>query len=300
MESSSSSTSTTTKKKATSPWLPSIITFAAGASYGVTTVVLGQPLDTIKTRMQGMPETAKENSFVVGKTLFRKEGLRGLYRGGLPLLVGGSLMRSAQFGVSSHTKTTLDGWEGLPAYKLFGTLDYKVILAGMAGGAGRAVVEIPTDFFKVRRQVEHEYSFKSVLDGTVVTMGRNTVLFAAFMVYIDLTKQACQAGWIPSFLMTTDQSNLTPFAKGAICANFAWLTVWPMDVVKTQRQSGNYSHDLSAWQLLKDNYQSGRLFRGLLPGLVRSSIANGSSMAIYEFVHSGLTSWTGAERKDMT
>ena len=100
--------------------------------------------------------------------------------------------------------------------------------------------------------------------------------------------------------MTADQSNLSPFAKGAICGNLAWLTVWPMDVVKTQRQSGNYSNVNSAWQMLKDNYQSGRLFRGLIPGLARSSIANGSSMAVYEFVHLRLTEWTGAERRDMT
>ena len=73
-----------------------------------------------------------------------------------------------------------------------------------------------------------------------------------------------------------------------------------MDVVKTQRQSGNYIHNNSTWQMLKDNYQSGRLFRGLIPGLARSSIANGSSMAVYDFEHLRLTEWTGAERRDMT
>ena len=285
-----------------SAWSSSLITFAAGASYGFITVLVGQPFDTIKTRLQAMPDAAgASNSFAVGQALFRREGIRGLYRGGMPLLLSGSLMRSAQFGISSHTKTYLEGCPGLlPENKLFGMLDFVVILSGMAGGVGRAMVEIPADFFKVRRQVENRYALKSILDGSMVTVGRNAMGFATFMLYIDLAKQACQAGWIPALLMTTDQSNVTPFAKGAICGNLAWLTVWPMDVIKTQRQSGNYSRNKSAWQMLKDNYQSGRIFRGLIPGLARSSIANGSSMVVYEFVHLSLTEWTGAERRDMT
>ncbi len=83
--------------------LPNAITFAAGASYGLTTVFVGQPLDTIKTRMQGISATNHGNgssgfvSQLLG--LYSKEGVRGLYRGGFPLMIGGSLMRSAQFGV---------------------------------------------------------------------------------------------------------------------------------------------------------------------------------------------------------
>lgn len=51
--------------------------------------------------------------------------------------------------------------------------------------------------------------------------------------------------------------------------------------------------------LLKDNASSGRLFRGVVPGLVRSSIANGSSMVIYEWVHDLLTSYFDLQRLDM-
>ena len=52
--------------------------------------------------------------------------------------------------------------------------------------------------------------------------------------------------------------------------------------------------------LLKENIKTGRLFRGVVPGLVRSSIANGSSMVIYEKVHTSLTEQFGLERRDMT
>lgn len=203
-----------------------LVTFAAGASYGLTTVVVGQPLDTIKVRMQGMPSTAQQNAYKVGSELFYREGIRGLYRGGLPLFLGGSLMRSAQFGVSGRVKHWLEEHPQLSHYKIFGLFDWQVIVAGIAGGLGRGIVEIPTDFLKTRRQVEKSWTWTHLMDGTAITLARNTVLYTAFMVYIDLSKQACRAGFVPSLLMNESSDGLTPFAKGAICANLAWLTVW--------------------------------------------------------------------------
>jgi len=261
-----------------------IVTFGAGSAYGFSSVIIGQPLDTIKVRMQGLPNASKLSSSKVGRDLFRKEGIRGLYRGGLPLLVGGSLMRSAQFGVSGASKTWLEKNtnNGQPAF-------WHVVLSGMAGGLGRGIVEIPTDFFKTRRQVEHSnYKFREIFDGSGVTMMRNAGLFSLFMIYIDFSSQLCKKGYVPSALTTEDGHTLSSFPKGAICANLAWLTIWPFDVVKTQRQSGNYTSQTTT-QLFQDNFRSGRFFRGIVPGLVRATITNGSSMVLYDYVHSTLS-----------
>ncbi|CAJ1953684.1 unnamed protein product [Cylindrotheca closterium] len=276
-----------------------LVTFAAGASYGMTTVVVGQPLDTIKTRMQGLPSASRSSSFQVAKDLFFRESIFGLYRGGLPLFFGGAFMRSAQFGFSGACKSWLESSFGKTQNRWMGIFDWQIVVAGIAGGIGRGIVETPTDFFKTRRQVEKEWTLRHVLDGTGVTLARNVSLFSCFVVYLDISKQACQAGYVPSFLMQPSGDGLSPFAKGAICANLAWLTIWPLDVLKTQRQSGNYEGQ-SAMQLLKTNLQTGRLFRGVLPGLFRSTIANGSSMVVYELVHTNLTRTFQLERKDMT
>jgi len=195
----------------------------------------------------------------------------------------------------------------VPTYKLLGTIDSTVLLAGIAGGLGRALVEIPTDFFKIRHQVQinsnqkltMDVIQKQILDGSFVTMMRNTILFASFIVYVDLSKQACGAGVVPRVLCTAEGDGLTSFAKGAICSNMAWLTCWPMDVVKTQRQSGNYGDGATAFRLLGNNWKSGRLFRGLFPGLLRSTIANGSSMVVYETVQSEMSHYFRVQRKDM-
>ena len=210
-------------------------------------------------------------------------------------------MRSAQFGVSGKVKSMMDdNARTFPTHRVLGVFDYKVLLAGMAGGIGRGLVEAPTDFLKVRRQVENKgWTLRSMADGAGVTLFRNTFLYSAFVIYMDLSKQACAAGWVPAALMNGDGTQLTPFAKGAVCANLAWLTVWPGDVVKTQRQSG-LSEGLSAFQLLRQNLASGALFKGVVPGLARSTVANGCSMVVYEWVHTTLSSQLGVERKDMT
>ena len=98
-----------------------------------------------------------------------------------------------------------------------------------------------------------KWSYREALSG--VTMGRNTGLFSAFVVYMDLLRPYLGD---------------SPFVYGATCSNLAWLTVWPFDVVKTQRQSGRHP-GVSALALLSNAARDGALFRGLLPGLVRSS-----------------------------
>lgn len=72
-----------------------------------------------------------------------------------------------------------------------------------------------------------------------------------------------------------------------MCANLAWLTIWPLDVVKTQLQSGKYSGQ-SPLALIAEVHRSGLLYRGLLPGLTRSTLANGLSMVVYKKVEAWL------------
>lgn len=194
----------------------------------------------------------------------------------------------------------------VPSCNIFGVINSNVLLSGIAGGIGRAMVEIPTDFFKIRRQVQQNVNqklnisqiWKESLNGSFVTMSRNTILFSSFIIYVDLSKQAVAAGYVPRLICNEDQSGLTHFAKGSICANLAWITCWPMDVIKTQRQSGNYEGS-GGMSLLKRNFENGTLFRGILPGLLRSTLANGSSMVVYEYVHSNLSIMFGVGRKDM-
>jgi len=244
-----------------------LISFSAGMVYGFTSVAVGQPLDTIKTRMQARPENMSKGMFDVGMNLFKQEGIAGLYRGGSPLLLGGGFMRSAQFGFYDSCVRALRENIG-PSYRIFGFLDYQVVLAGFVGGFGRALVEGPADYIKTRRQVEQPWRLTQMYHGNGITMLRNSFLFMVFAVYVDISKQLVPGG-------------LGPFMTGAVCANLAWLTIWPLDVVKSQVQSGNFKGE--SWgSLLYAGFKSGRVYRGILPGLVRSTMANGCAMVAFK------------------
>ena len=187
-------------------------------------------------------------------------------------------MRSAQFGCNDLARDALRD-SSVPSFKIGGVVESHIVLAGMCGGLGRAVVEGPTEFFKIRQQIVAQWSYREALSGLGVTMGRNTGLFSAFVVYMDLLRPYLGD---------------SPFVYGATCSNLAWLTVWPFDVVKTQRQSGRHP-GVSALALLSNAARDGALFRGLLPGLVRSSIANGTSMVVYKRVHAELSRLAGRD-----
>ena len=91
------------------------------------------------------------------------------------------------------------------------------------------------------------------------------------MIYIDISKQLIPGG-------------LSPFWMGAINSNLAWLTIWPIDVVKSQRQSGKFQGQSSISLFLQNISNPRKLYAGCLPGLSRSFIANGCSMVVYDKV----------------
>lgn len=244
--------------------------FIAGFAYGTTTVIVGQPLDTIKTRMQAM---GTHSAVSTARSIFQQEGLRGLYRGGSALILGGAIIRSTQFGVYETVLAQVRSRWGATRVEdrlLGGLLDPQVVAAGFAGGVGRGLVEGPFEYVKTRRQVQGRWALREVFHGSGATMLRNSLLFSSFVIYMDAAARLVPGG-------------LSPFWSGAICSNLAWLTVWPLDVAKSQIQSGLHAHKSIA-ALVLANMRSGAVYKGLLPGLARSFLANGCSMVVYREV----------------
>jgi solute carrier family 25 (mitochondrial carnitine/acylcarnitine transporter), member 20/29 len=227
-----------------------------------------------------------------GREIYNLEGVRGLYRGGLPLILGGGMMRSAQFGVYNQVFSAIQQHFGPsnPENRWLGFLDPQVVFAGFVGGIGRGIVEGPFEYVKVRRQVQQPWKFTGItnpsssraitesleiFNGSAATIFRNSFLFSVFMINVDLSKQLVPGG-------------LSPFLTGAICSNLAWLSIWPLDVAKSQLQSGKYDGK-SYGVLIRDIISSGKLFKGIVPGLTRSTLANGVSMMVYKEVERRLT-----------
>lgn len=265
-----------------------LITFCCGGVYGLVCTAVGQPFDTIKTRMQAKPGVGKFGSLSVGTKLFQSEGVRGLYRGATPMFLSGGFQRAGQFFFYESTHRFIHA-NLPPAERILGLLDYQVLLAGLMGGVGRTIVEGPADYIKVRRQVGQSWRFSRMYEGFGTTGLRNSILFMNFALFTDIWKGVI----FPP--REGRASGVSPFVDFAVCANLAWMSIWPLDVVKSQIQSGHF-RDRSTFVLLRKIVSSGIMFRGLVPGLVRSTFANGSSGAAYVWLNKYLQSHFGESR----
>lgn len=68
--------------------------FVAGVFSGITKLTVGHPFDTIKVRMQTSADGKFKGPMDCLFQTIRKEGVRGLYKGATPPLVGWMMMDS--------------------------------------------------------------------------------------------------------------------------------------------------------------------------------------------------------------
>lgn len=73
--------------------------FLPGAAQGLTTVLLGHPFDTAKTRMQALGPTASRSLLQTMRNITRGEGITGLYRAASMPLIMSTTKRSLQFAI---------------------------------------------------------------------------------------------------------------------------------------------------------------------------------------------------------
>jgi solute carrier family 25 carnitine/acylcarnitine transporter 20/29 len=112
------------------------------------------------------------------------------------------------------------------------------------------------------------------MQGLGVTWMRTTGLMTTFFILVDSSVR-----WIPDVV---NAPVVGPFFKGGICATLAWWVIWPFETLKNQVQVAQ-AKEMSVWQRMKLLKQAGlkTMFRGIVPGSVRSIVANGASMLVF-------------------
>ena len=255
-------------------WKEGLITLVPGACFGVTSVVIGHPFDTVKTRMQAMKGFE-------GRTMIRSfirtvhdQGIPGLYRGALFPLLGSSIYRSVQFATYEAIYTYMDSPIG--KYQLPGTfgLESRVIFGGLAGGTARALIETPLEYAKIRRQTLQSWKVKDMYKGFGVTWSRSVGMLSTFFILYDSTKR-----FFPDML---SKPLLGPFLMGGVAATLAWWVVWPVEYMKSQVQAG-YGTTIPVYKrMMMIVKQRGffALYRGFIPGTMRSFAGNGIGMIV--------------------
>mmetsp|Transcript_7464 Transcript_7464/g.18302 ORF Transcript_7464/g.18302 Transcript_7464/m.18302 type:complete len:267 (-) Transcript_7464:2505-3305(-) len=245
---------------------------------GISSTVLGHPLDTVKTHLQTNPQF--HNSFQVVKTL-RHEVFRGM----APPLVNAIIMNSVMFSV-------------------FDTVEARVnnpFIAGIISGFATAIISTPTDYIKIQMQLsskKHNRTMASIVfpksridftalhklyRGFTLNLGREGIFT---MVYLGIFHWAMVNNGMREQSSTGNGNfNRLIFVAGtsALTGAMAWVVSYPFDVAKTMVQSGRSFEQVRS--MLSDEGGGWKMFyRGCLPSTGRAILVTSSRMIAYDQV----------------
>ncbi|KAH8087867.1 mitochondrial carrier [Cristinia sonorae] len=276
----------------------------AGSVGGAAQVLVGQPLDTIKTRAQIAPKGMFNGPMDILKQTLRNEGFFGLYKGMASPLIGIAGVNSLLFAAYGASKRIISPFPQLSLKE--------IAAAGAMAGAANAILASPVEMFKVRMQGQYgakddkrlravaremwkEWGFrKGIMRGYWVTVAREIPAYAGFYTAFEFSKRKFSRKY---------GSNLPVWAllaSGSTGGISYWLSCYPLDVVKSRVQLRNtpptgtpiqyIAHELRT--IVAESGFAG-LFKGLSPSLLRSIPAAASTFAAFELTREYLEKVTG-------
>ena len=251
-----------------------IASFLCGMLFGATTVAVGHPLDTVKTRMQADLKFSKFSTLESIVAIYREGGIKGFYRGYLPPLMGSTFFRSIQFAAFGATMGYCRDEASPWRTNKFGGVEARVFLGGALAGIARSVLEGPLDVLKTRRQTGSSLkgiALKELTSGLTATMARNTLLLTIFFVCID------------KLSATMEDTRTNALLRGGIATTAAWTLVWPLDVTKSRMQAVTGQTGANMRTVFMEAAREGALYRGYAAGIARSFFANGASLVAYQW-----------------
>ncbi|KAI8925454.1 mitochondrial carrier domain-containing protein [Entophlyctis helioformis] len=129
--------------------IPSVDQFIAGGLAGVAQVLVGHPLDTVKTRLQLGGAEFKGPMDCIVKTA-RHEGILGLYKGMAAPLVGVAFVNAVLFSAYGWCRN-IQTADSQTVHQL--SLS-QIALAGAGGGIIQSFVAGPIELLKIRLQMQ--------------------------------------------------------------------------------------------------------------------------------------------------
>ncbi|CZS95079.1 related to ornithine transporter 2 [Rhynchosporium agropyri] len=306
--------------------------FWAGYISGAVGILIGNPLDLIKVRLQALSSQSPSTlSTVPSGTIVRYANsftsASSLIRGATAPILGYGALNALLFMTYNRTSLLLNSQSPLGATAPSSL--WTTWLAGAIGGLATFVVSTPTELIKCRAQISTSSSTASswgitreiirregvrgLYVGGVVTALRDSVGYGFyFWSYETMTRFMEERMRERS----TDgrENGVGEAAKVLLCGGIAgvvtWVSVFPLDVIKTRVQTQQYQQGslpiaaaegaplleaatepaprrLGAVEIARNAYRAegaGVFFRGLGVCSLRAFIVNAAQWAVYEWI----------------
>ncbi|WIA14232.1 hypothetical protein OEZ85_002770 [Tetradesmus obliquus] len=148
-----------------------VLDILPGVSGGVARIMVGQPFDTIKTRLQvlgkgtigaaGMPPEMVYNSGLdCVRKMMKSEGPFSLYKGTIAPLLGNMVLLGIHFPTFMKTRAYLEQGDAPGAFT-----PWKILAAGAAAGAAGSVVSTPTELIRTKMQMVRKNNILAQMKG---------------------------------------------------------------------------------------------------------------------------------------
>jgi len=277
----------------------------AGAVGGIAQVLIGQPFDIVKVRLQTTNQYS--GAADAASKILKNEGAAAFYKGTLTPQIGIGACVSVQFGAFHYARRAFERQNA--ANSVLGTpqpLSYgQYYLAGAFAGITNTLMASPIEHIRIRLQtqphgaarlyngpidcvrklVAHEGVFKGLYRGTGVTWFREAqaygVWFTAFefMMNQDAKRNNIERKEIPTWKIAL---------YGGLAGEALWLGSYPFDVIKSKMQSDGFGAE-QKYKSMRDTFaQTWRgegmrgFWRGLGPTLLRAMPVSAGTFATVE------------------
>ncbi|KAI1385703.1 mitochondrial carrier [Hypoxylon trugodes] len=278
----------------------------AGAAGGIAQVLIGQPFDIVKVRLQ--TSTAYTSALDAATTIYAKEGPLAFYKGTLTPLLGIGACVSIQFGAFGFARRYFEN-ANLSSSSRSKDLSYgQYYAAGAFAGVANSVISGPIEHVRIRLQAQphganrlytgpldcvrklgaaHNGSIlRGLYRGEAVTIIREATAYGAwflafeYLMNADVSRNKLRSrAEVPAYKVAL---------YGGLAGEALWLASYPFDVVKSKMQTDGFGAQ-TKYKSMRDCFgqvwraEGARGFwKGIGPTLLRAMPVSAGTFAVVE------------------
>ena len=280
---------------------PFWIEFLSGWVAGVVQLIVAQPMDIIKVRLQTEKHSLTHHykysrTFGTFQNILKHEGLLAFYKGSLSPLIGIGTITAIQFAAFKEARKVLNRNFGMQDSMLC------VALSGSFAGVASSFVVSPVEHTMIRLQTQSKgkirlysgsvdaaikitkkYGFqKGLMNGWIATVVRD---FPQFFVYFGTYELICR--WMNGWDLDARNTQFQMTVAGAMTGLASWFSIFPLDSLKSISQTQNLdSPEYKNYRELVKGTLKTRGLRPLYGGfwvcMARSMPVNAITFIVYE------------------